>query len=174
MAANLFTTIERQLRLLTRPQTLADLHNIAGATIAPLVERGFDREEDPYGVPWAPSKAAQREGRKTLTDTGALRRGVRWKADSRALVFSTSGPAQREGYDRVHQYGASWTIHHHPRTNRFISASRARRLRSVVPVTDVVLPARPFLPDRRGMPRLYEARVGAAFRRYLRSRFGGP
>ena len=95
--------LERQLQALTNPQVLHDLHNLAGRDIAELVQAGFAGEHDPNGDPWLPSKAAQREGRKTLRKTGALQDGIRWKADSRAVIIQTTGKAN--AYAAYHQYG---------------------------------------------------------------------
>lgn len=92
-----------QLQGLFNGQTRQDLYNLAGRDVAELVQTGFSEEHDPNGDPWQPSKAAQREGRKTLRKTGALQDGIRWKADSRGLVIQTTGSAN--AYAAYHQAG---------------------------------------------------------------------
>ena len=92
-----------QLQGLFNGQTRQDLYNLAGRDVAELVQTGFSEEHDPNGDPWQPSRAAQREGRKTLRKTGALQDGIRWKADSRRLVIQTTGSAN--AYAAYHQGG---------------------------------------------------------------------
>lgn len=100
-----FSALRRQLRDLTSPQTMHDLHNLAGREVAGLIDEGFAREQDPDGLPWLPSKAARREGRKTLRDTGRLQDGIRWRADSRGVVVHTTGAANE--YAGYHQRGTT-------------------------------------------------------------------
>lgn len=102
--------LRRALRDLGSEQMLHDLSNLAGQAIVQQVQVGFDTESDPYGVPWRPSRAAQREERKTLTDTRALRDGIVWLADSRGVIVKTSGRARAIGYDRFNQYGTRRTV----------------------------------------------------------------
>lgn len=94
-----FADLRRQLRDLQDPRTLHELHNIAGAAVHELILDGFAHETDPYGVPWQ----ATRRPNRILQDTLALRNGIRWKADSRAVVVSTSGRAN--AYAAFHQRG---------------------------------------------------------------------
>lgn len=84
-------------------QTRHDLYNLAGREVAALIQDGFTAESDPYGRGWKPSAAANREGRRTLRETGALQDGIKWKADSRGLLLSTSGSANN--YAVYHQKG---------------------------------------------------------------------
>ena len=85
----LFKDLKRQLRDLQNPQTLHDLHNIAGHATHELVLEGFRFERDPYGVPWQPT----RRRNPILQDTFALRNGIVWRADSRGVTVQTSGRA---------------------------------------------------------------------------------
>jgi len=105
-----FERLKRGLRDLGSDQMLHDLSNLAGQAIVEQVQVGFDTESDPYGVPWRPSRAAQREGRKTLTDTRKLRDGIVWRADVRDVVVKTSGLPRTIGYDRFNQYGTRSTV----------------------------------------------------------------
>ncbi|THF70499.1 hypothetical protein E7T06_07280 [Deinococcus sp. Arct2-2] len=100
---NGFAALQRRLASLSDPRTLAELHNLAGRDVAELVDAGFAGEHDPNGDPWLPSRAAQKEGRKTLRKIGNLQDGIQWKADSRGVVFQTTGKANR--YARYHQDG---------------------------------------------------------------------
>lgn len=97
--SSLFKGLKRQLDGLQNPQTLHDLHNIAGRATHELVLQGFQREASPDGSPWAPT----RRRNPILQDTLALRDGIQWKADSRGLVIQTSGRANR--YAAYHQRG---------------------------------------------------------------------
>jgi phage gpG-like protein len=98
-----FGQFRGQLYDLSSAQTRHDLYNLAGRDVAALVQKGFATEHDPYGVPWRPSAAAKREGRKTLRKTGALQDGIRWMADSRKMVIKTTGKANK--YAAFHQFG---------------------------------------------------------------------
>lgn len=100
---NSFQQLRRQLATLSNPQTLHDLHNLAGRDIAQLVQEGFAGQHAPDGDPWLPSKAALRAGRKTLRDTGNLQDKIQWRADSRAVIIQTTGPAN--AYASFHQKG---------------------------------------------------------------------
>lgn len=94
-----FDRLLRQLRDLQNPQTLHDLHNIAGHATHELVLEGFRREADPYGVPWRPT----RRPNPILQDTFALRNGIVWRADSRGVLVQTTG--QANAYAAYHQRG---------------------------------------------------------------------
>lgn len=95
--------LQQQLRDLAAPQTLHDLHNLAGREVFEQLQADFTAQVDPDGVHWIPSRAAQREGRRTLRDKGALQDGIIWRADSRGLIVKTSGRANN--YAAFHQGG---------------------------------------------------------------------
>lgn len=98
-----FDRLHRQLRDLQHPQMLHDLHNLAGREVAAQIQQDFAAQRDPDGNYWTPSRAAQREGRRTLRKTGALQDGITWRADSRGAVVQTTGRANR--YAAYHQRG---------------------------------------------------------------------
>ena len=54
--SSLFKGLKRQLDGLQNPQTLQDLHNVAGRATHELVLRGLQREASPDGSPWAPTR----------------------------------------------------------------------------------------------------------------------
>lgn len=95
--------LQRQLRDLADPQTLHDLHNLAGREVYEQIQLDFSAQRDPDGVYWQPSRAAQRERRRTLRDTGALQDGITWMADSRGVIIKTTGRANR--YATFHKRG---------------------------------------------------------------------
>ncbi|GGR00275.1 phage virion morphogenesis protein [Deinococcus ruber] len=162
--------LRRQLAALTDPRTLHDLHNLAGRDIAGLVQAGFVGEHDPNGDPWLRSKAAKREGRKTLRDTGALQDGIRWKADSRAVVIFTTGKANR--YAAVHQYGSRGRAQPRRSNGRFRSRKSTAKLKRSVSLTYLSgLPKRQFLPEGE-IPLPYERKLSDTFRAYFKERFG--
>lgn len=165
----LFKDLKRQLADLQQPRTLHDLHNLAGRATDELVREGFRRETDPYGVPWAPTKRSN----PVLHDTGALEDGIRWKADSRALIFRTTGKANE--YAAYHQYGTRASTRARGKGGRFRSKKGTAKLkRAAVGITYIPgLPARKFLPDEGRMPAGYEVRIRNEFRTYFRQRYGG-
>ncbi len=162
--------LKRKLRSLSDPRTLHELNNLVGRDIAELVQEGFAGQHDPNGNPWLPSKAAQREGRKTLRDTGDLQDGIRWLADSRGVVIRTTGRANR--YAAFHQYGTRASTRAVGRGGRFRSKKSTARLRTSVGIRYLSgLPARPFLPEGE-IPLPYERKLTVTFRQYFAERFG--
>lgn len=160
--------LRRQLRDLKSPRTLHDLHNLAGRQVAAQVAEGFRRERDPEGSPWAPTKRKN----KILHDTGALEGGIRWKADSRAVVIRTTGAANR--YAAFHQYGTRGRSRAVNRRGRFRSDASTKRLKTKVSIRYVPgLPARKFLPDEGVIPPIYARAIENDFRTYFRQRYGG-
>ncbi|MFC6592408.1 phage virion morphogenesis protein [Deinococcus lacus] len=103
MSLRNMTRLQQQLRDLADPQTLHDLHNLAGREVHAQIQADFTAQQAPDGSYWQPSRAAQREGRRTLRDSGALQDGITWKADSRGVVIQTTGRANR--YAGFHQHG---------------------------------------------------------------------
>jgi hypothetical protein len=60
-------------------KVMTDLNREIGAEVVKLTERGFDREQDPYGLPW--HRKAWPDGRKTLQgSTGKLAKSFSIKA----------------------------------------------------------------------------------------------
>lgn len=53
------------------------LDSVGEALVSGTLAR-FDAEEDPEGNKWEPSRRAQEEGGKTLSDTAILRRSVEY------------------------------------------------------------------------------------------------
>jgi phage gpG-like protein len=97
-----------------------------------LVKDGFDKESDPYGKKW---KATARGG-EILSDTGALKGGIKVKSATKSKFVITASV----DYASVHQGGMT------------IRAKTAKGMRfkiggKWVSVKEVTIPARPFFPD---------------------------
>lgn len=113
---------------------------------------------DPWGTPWAALKL--RKG-QPLRDTGRLNRSITANADNTGVTVGTNLV-----YARVHQYGAT------------IQPVKARRLAFPGPsgrmifAKKVTIPARPYLPLRRGivaaeLPPSWSADITRALRAYF-------
>lgn len=156
------TGLESFLRVLSRSSTVHDLNNRAGKAMVEEVNRGFVQERAPDGTPWIPSRAAQREGRKTLHKSGRLQNSITWLADTRGVILKTTGAANK--YADIHQYGGT-RVNHHGASGRF-----ARRSKSVR-TSSSSIPARPFLPGT-NLPPSYKKAINKDVIRYMRERFG--
>lgn len=99
----------------------------------------FEKSRDPYEVRWAPLKL--RSGRPLL-DKGILRNSL----NVRVLSAQSFEVATDVRYAKLHQYGGTIT----PKNARVLSWSSGGRRFFAKSVT---IPARPYLPDGRGMPR---------------------
>lgn len=93
----------------------------------------FETGRGPGGVPWKPSRRAQREGGRTLIDSGILRASINRAADADGVTIGTN-----TRYAAVHQFGVT------------IRAKTSRGLRfrigdRWVTKRTVFIPPRPFL-----------------------------
>lgn len=65
-----------------------------------LIQRGFARQQDPYGTPWVPRKKPG-DGHPTLNKTGAMKRAFTVLHDTvRGVIFHNTKP-----YTEYHQDG---------------------------------------------------------------------
>lgn len=105
-----------------------------GAVMKRRTALSFRNESSPQGVPWIPSKRAQKQGGQTLTDTGTLRRSINYQVKSDTQVeIGTNVP-----YGAIHQYGfkGSINIPAHSRKGGISVSAHTRNLN---------MPARPFI-----------------------------
>lgn len=123
--------LNRAGRNLSNRQALLD--SVGEALVSGTLAR-FDTEKAPDGTPWEPSRRAQEEGGKTLTDTARLRNSIDYAtAGDKVLVGSNLK------YARIHQKGG------------IIRPKKAKRLLfkgcdgSMVSAKEVTIPARPYL-----------------------------
>ena len=79
-------------------------HASAGHTIENQMQRRFDSERGPDGVPWPKSARVKREGGKTLTDTARLRNSTTQIATARQVQRGTN-----VAYAAIHQFGGTTT-----------------------------------------------------------------
>lgn len=153
----LFRIAEKEKKLLS-----PEIKRLIGTTFKQLIRDGFDREQDPYGNPWAP---IQRDGR-ILNLTGALRGSFRAKNAADEVTVGTN-----VFYAPFHQQGSTSRIRARvqpasKRTGRFTkSRSASSRLVRVPRATRRVV-RRPFLPDSRGMPPRWRKAVRDAIRQF--------
>lgn len=163
----------REAQKLLSPRMTRTINREAGREVARLIERGFDLERDPYGVPWKPSQRAIQGKGKTLTKTWALRTGIDYQVDAMGVVFRIRGKANK--YAAIHQYGGTIQRTHHD-NGRFRSAQSQRRLKNKVATASTGrIPARPFMPDVRGrnLPPDYQRAVANVANTWLRVNFRG-
>ena len=92
------------------------LEEIGEALVSSTVER-FSSSTAPDGTPWEPSQRAEREGGKTLVDSGRLRSSIGYEASSAHVAVGSNVE-----YARIHQLGGKAGRNH-----------------------SVTLPARPYL-----------------------------
>lgn len=113
-----------------------------GRVLVNRVRLCFKLGIDPWGSPWAKLKI--RRG-QPLRDTGRLQRSIVARADAEGVTVGTGLRAESgASYPAVHQFGAT------------IGPAKAKRLvfpgpgGALVFAKKVTIPARPFLPLRRG------------------------
>lgn len=129
-----------------------------GRVLVSRIKLCFKLGIDPWGTPWAALKI--RKG-QPLRDTGRLNRSITSSADNGGVTVGTNVQ-----YARTHQYGAN------------IQSVKAKRLVFQGPggrlifAKRVTIPARPFMPLRRGsavaeLPPGWSADVTRALRAYF-------
>ena len=105
-----------------------------GETLASGAKGRFVSEEDPEGKEWQPSRRAQEEGGKTLTDTAQLRDSIDYATTTDKVMVGSN-----KAYAAIHQFGGT------------IKPKHAKRLKfkgsggKDVFVKEVTIPARPFI-----------------------------
>lgn len=166
------------------------LFEVVGNTLLNRIRLCFKLGIDPWGDPWRPIKwraARKREdGSKTATgrrqvkanaagspgqplrDTGRLQRSITARADANGVTVGTNlRTASGVLYPAVHQFGAT------------ITPKKAKRLvfpgpnGELVFAKKVTIPARPFLPLRRGvstveLPPAWSLLVSNALKTFLK------
>lgn len=90
-------TMLKAAQKLGNKQALLD--SVGEALVSGTLAR-FDAEEDPEGNKWKPSRRAQEEGGKTLSDTAILRRSVEYATAGDNVMVGSNLP-----YARIHQKG---------------------------------------------------------------------
>ena len=138
-----------------------------GRAIRTRIEISFRNSTDPYGEKWKPLKF--RAG-QPLSNTGRLRNSMTYKSENDRVEFGTN-----VCYAVVHQFGA--TIEATPgQTGGSGLCGYQRKGRATlafqtpggwIRAKRVEIPARPFFPDQRGMPKAW----ALAIRREINERF---
>lgn len=141
-------------------QNLEPVFSTIGRTLVARVNLCFKLGIDPWGSPWAALKI--RKG-QPLRDTGLLQRSIVARPDATGVTVGTN-----KVQAPVHQFGAT------------ITPNKAKRLvfpgpsGALIFAKKVTIPARPFLPLRRGaavvaLPPSWSSDVVRALRRYFLS-----
>lgn len=114
----------------------------------------FEESQDLYGKKWKPLKATsgRRVGGMPLLDTSNLRNSINVRVmGSSRFVIGTNVK-----YAAVHQYGYNKRTQHKVRkTGKLDKNGRYRkgRVKGLSKKYRAGIPARPYLPDRRGFPK---------------------
>lgn len=138
------------------------------------IQECFEKEQSPDGVKWKPLSEARHKERskkgsyKILSDTGELRRSIRYRAFNNYVIIGSNLK-----YARIHQFGGKITITH-KRWGRYKHTySKNKREGQMYfhsyPIT-FNIPARPYL----GVTQADKQHITSMFSQYLkRHSFGG-
>lgn len=145
-------------KLLKQVDDPTDFYDALGNDLAELTRLHFHDGEDPYGVAWpAP---VFRSG-QPLRDTGRLMNSITHEADSQGVDVGTN-----VCYASVHQRGMTITAKPgQPGQNTCGRRKGAPYLvfkgigGQTIRAKEVTIPARPFLPDERGLPDSWQETV---------------
>jgi len=157
-----FTNVmERLVKFGFRPEPLLDL---VANRLTNRVKGQFRKSEDPYGIPW---KGISHRSGMPLRDTGRLRSSFTYQASGYDAQIGTNTV-----YARLHSLGFSGqvTVSAH---QRLIKQAFGRPLPFPVyagvksHARKVEVPARPILPDARGLPDAWGKGIKSALLGYL-------
>lgn len=73
--------------------------SVGEALVSGTIQR-FDRQENPKGQKWQPSRRAVEQGGQTLSDTGRLRKSIDYAATPKEVMVGSNA-----AYARIHQMG---------------------------------------------------------------------
>lgn len=148
--------VKAKLAALTKAtEDMQPVYATVGRTLAARIRLCFKLGVDPWGNPWQALKF--RKG-QPLRDTGRLNRSIVSRVDGSGVTVGTNVQ-----YAPVHQFGATIVPKNKP---WLVFPGPAGKL---VFAKKVVVPARPFMPLRRGeetvaLPPDWSARVTAALK----------
>jgi phage gpG-like protein len=165
-----FTTtkaLEEKLKGILDAAQDKELMEGVGRAIRTQVELGFRGAKDPYGVAWAGLKF--RAG-TPLSNTRRLRNSITYQADEGGVTVGTN-----VCYAIVHQFGATITATPGVKGGTGLCGYQRKGKATLAFMTpggwvnakQVTIPARPFMPDQRGLPKAW----GLAIRREINARF---
>lgn len=134
-----------QARLNKLQASAADMrpaYSAIGKTLIDRIRLGFRGTRSPWGGQWAPLRS--RSG-QALRNTGRMLRSIVDRVDGQGVTVGTNlrVPGGSASLPAVHQYGATIV----PRTAQFLTFRINGRF---VAVKQVTIPARPFMPLRKG------------------------
>lgn len=136
------------------------VYETIGRVLVNRIRLGFKLGIDPWGTPWAALKIRQGQ---PLRDKGRLQRSITSQPDAQGVTVGTN-----LRYAPVHQFGAT------------IEPKKAKRLvfpgpnGKLIFAKKVTIPARPFLPLRRGsaavvLPPAWSVLVVNALKAYFKT-----
>lgn len=135
-------------------------HSVGDYMQRRTIKECFDKEQSPDGVKWRQLSDARHNERskrgsyKILSDTGELRRSVKYKAFSNYVIIGSNLK-----YSRIHQFGGKITVT--PKMRKFLHYKGIHLKRSTSYVT---IPPRPFL----GVTMSDKRHIANMFTLYLR------
>ena len=127
-----------------------ELLEIAGGILEASTRRRFDEGKGPSGIPWPISRRAQRDGGKTLVDTGGLLGSIRYAVTPGRLEIGVDALTESAKHAASHQFGVTELvgISAHSRTinEAFgIPLPSPRVVNVRAHSRNMKIPARPFL-----------------------------
>jgi phage virion morphogenesis protein len=134
------------------------VYETIGRVLVNRIRLGFKLGVDPWAAPWAALKIRQGQ---PLRDTGRLQRSITSQPDAQGVTVGTS-----LRYAPVHQFGATITP---KKAKRLVFPGPGGKL---IFAKKAVIPARPFLPLRRGqaavaLPPAWSVLVVSALKAYF-------
>lgn len=143
--------LEKKIQAISDAFKTDDLAKSIARSIEAMVRLNFKSSKDPYGIPWTPIK--YRNG-KPLRDTGRLLGSIGSEVNNGSITIGTN-----VCYAIVHQFGAVIEANENGTGTGLCGQSRkgSKTLAFSTPggwihAKRVEVPARPFLPDSRGLP----------------------
>lgn len=131
--------LDRQIDgLIARGADLREPLDDIGQDMVTITLRAFEQSRTPEGIPWGPSAAAVREGRRTLIDRGmrgGLQGSFSYVAGAASVVYGTN-----IFYAAIHQTGGSFQ-----HAGRRGSADAGTGFGQQLADSIIVLPARAFV-----------------------------
>jgi phage gpG-like protein len=130
--------LRRRLAKVKSAEFRKRLASVCGQEALSRVLEGFAASKDPYGQRWKPLKVRQGQ---PLLDRGMLRNSISVRMVGEGFKLATNNVGAP-----VHQHGAVIR----PKNAKMLHFRIGKRS---VWAKSVTIPARPFLPDSRGLPR---------------------
>lgn len=130
----------------------------------------FEKQRDPYGNRWKPSKRALRDGGKTLRDTSRLHNSIRGKGRGRSGFEVHTNVA----YAGIHNDGGKITKRVAQRFTKApgkrVSRRKAVKPKKPISAHSVIMPRRQFIPRPPRLGPYYLKAMGEVVREFIQRR----